>query len=211
MNRGAFFDLDETLYRGKSLLEFALSIGLLNSLADFTKSVQNTSPKDFRLEANKAYYRLWEGRTVQEMQQLSYQWTSEKSDSQNAFNQPVVSRLIAHEQADCKIVVVTGSPESIARPLLSTLPVNDILCPLQEVENGIYTGRLLEQCIGHFKAQRIERYALTQEIDLTDSFAYGDDLSDVPMLKTVGIPTVVGFPGSPAVEFAQKCNWEILG
>lgn len=210
MNQGAFFDLDETIYRGKSLLEFALSVGLLDSLSSLTNLTHNSSSKPSRIEANREYYRLWKGRDTHSMNKLGAQWASSRIDGQNPFNEHVVNRLMDHKQKGCKIIVVTGSPESIIRPLLRDFPVDNFLFPLQEVKNCIYTGGLIDQCIGSFKAERIKQYASAHQINLNKSFAYGDDLTDVPMLKTVGHPTVVSDKESPVAEYARNQGWEIL-
>jgi len=48
------------------------------------------------------------------------------------------------------------------------------------------------------------------EVDLSQSFAYGDSISDVPLLELVGNPVAV-YPDSQLWDHASQRGWRILG
>ena len=54
----------------------------------------------------------------------------------------------------------------------------------------------------------MRRFAETHDLDLTESFAYGDSIADLPMLETVGHPRVVN-PDKKLSAVAKKRGWPI--
>ena len=50
--------------------------------------------------------------------------------------------------------------------------------------------------------------ARSEDIDLSESFAYSDSVTDVPMLEAVGHPVVVN-PDSDLERLAVERGWEI--
>jgi phosphoserine phosphatase len=61
-----------------------------------------------------------------------------------------------------------------------------------EFVGGIATGRLLPPVLAAAtKAQWIREYAEKEGINLSQSFAYSDSMSDLPMLSIVGHPAAV--------------------
>ena len=72
------------------------------------------------------------------------------------------------------------------------------------------TGKAIGQvCIGNYKKELTLKLADELSIDLKNSYAYGDNQSDIPLLKLVGNPVAVQ-PSSKLKEFAQNNNWQIL-
>ena len=48
------------------------------------------------------------------------------------------------------------------------------------------------------------------EVDLSQSFAYGDSIFDVPVLELVGNPVAV-YPDDELWNYASQRGWRILG
>jgi phosphoserine phosphatase len=79
-----------------------------------------------------------------------------------------------------------------------------------EVRDGVYTGRPS----GPFtyregKAEAIRQLAEREGIDLSESYAYSDSESDLPMLRAVGHPVVVN-PDSALEKVARAEGWRIM-
>jgi phosphoserine phosphatase len=79
-----------------------------------------------------------------------------------------------------------------------------------EIEDGRYTGRP----DGPFtyregKAEAIRRVAAEERIDLTESYAYSDSESDLPMLRAVGNPVAVN-PDAELRRVAKEEGWRII-
>ena len=61
----------------------------------------------------------------------------------------------------------------------------------------------------HGKAQAIEELAGREGISLTDSYAYSDSESDLPMLRAVGHPVAVN-PDGALGRIARQEGWQVL-
>ncbi len=81
---------------------------------------------------------------------------------------------------------------------------------MEEGKNGLLTGKPIGQiCIGDYKKELTLKLVEELNIDLSKSYAYGDNQSDIPLLKLVGNPIAVA-PTSKLKKFARKNNWTIL-
>jgi phosphoserine phosphatase len=54
----------------------------------------------------------------------------------------------------------------------------------------------------------VERYARQHSLELGESFAYADSLSDLPMLESVGTPVVVN-PDARLSTIAAQRGWRV--
>ena len=93
-----------------------------------------------------------------------------------------------------RIVVVTASAEVYMRLLPEFLPVDHVLATRCFLDaNGRYTGKVGENCKGDEKPRRIRTWLAEQRLipDWPNCRAYGDSLSDAPMLTLVGHPVLV--------------------
>jgi phosphoserine phosphatase len=75
-------------------------------------------------------------------------------------------------------------------------------------DDGAYSGELEFYAYGPHKAEAIEEYAAANDVDLTDSYAYSDSITDVPMLAAVGHPVAVN-PDKDLEHEALERGWEI--
>jgi hypothetical protein len=55
----------------------------------------------------------------------------------------------------------------------------------------------------------MREFAARHEIELAESFAYSDSLSDLPMLRAVGNPVAVN-PDPPLAAIAREEGWQVL-
>lgn len=78
-----------------------------------------------------------------------------------------------------------------------------------EERNGFYTGKIDGKvCYGVEKLNKIEAIWEKEKIDLKNSYAFSDHISDTPMLNKVGHPIVIN-PSKLLKKIANKNNWEI--
>jgi HAD superfamily hydrolase (TIGR01490 family) len=107
-------------------------------------------------------------------------------------------------------VVVTGALDFSVAPLMEYLGVNDYAANRLEFVNGVATGRLLPPVLASAtKASWIRNYAEREGINLSESFAYSDSMSDLPMLSIVGHPAAVN-PDMRLRQTALHHDWPIL-
>jgi HAD superfamily hydrolase (TIGR01490 family) len=107
-------------------------------------------------------------------------------------------------------VVVTGALDFSVEPLMKYLGIETYVSNRLEFVNGIATGRLLPPVLAAAtKASWIRNYAEQEGINLSESYAYTDSMSDLPMLSIVGHPAAVN-PDMRLKQTALHHDWPIL-
>ena len=107
-------------------------------------------------------------------------------------------------------VVVTGALDMSVKPLMDYLGIADYAANHLEFVNGVATGRLLPPVLASAtKATWIRAFAEREKINLNDSYAYSDSMSDLPMLSLVGHPAAVN-PDMRLRQTALHHDWPIL-
>jgi HAD superfamily hydrolase (TIGR01490 family) len=107
-------------------------------------------------------------------------------------------------------VVVTGALDLSVRPLMDYLGIEDYVANRLEFVNGVATGRLLPPVLAAAtKASWIRQFAERERLSLSDSYAYSDSISDLPMLSVVGHPAAVN-PDMRLRQTALHHDWPIL-
>ena len=73
---------------------------------------------------------------------------------------------------------------------------------------GRYTGQLEFYAYGPHKADAIREMAVNEGIDLANSYAYSDSITDLPMLELVGNPVAVN-PDRELTRIAREREWDM--
>lgn len=120
-----------------------------------------------------------------------------------------VQRIAEHRAQGHRLVVLSAATVYVVRPLAQRLNIPNYLCTYLEVEDGRFTGRLVEPvCFGPGKATLAEQFATQNGIDLGQSYFYSDGHEDVPMLERVGHPVAVN-PDRRLRRLAKKRGWPV--
>ncbi|MEP6924033.1 MAG: HAD-IB family hydrolase [Pyrinomonadaceae bacterium] len=107
-------------------------------------------------------------------------------------------------------VAITGALDFSVAPLLEYLGIECFVANRLEFVNGYATGRLLPPVMASAtKARWIREFAEREGISLSDSYAYSDSISDLPMLSIVGHPAAVN-PDFRLKQTALQNDWAIL-
>jgi HAD superfamily phosphoserine phosphatase-like hydrolase len=121
-----------------------------------------------------------------------------------------IDRVHWHLERQHRVVLVTGTLAPLARAIARHLP-----CGVQaratelEIRDGRFTGRIPRKHLSfEDKARVIREEAAEWNADLSQSFAYGNEMSDVSMLESVGHPAVVNTSWRLGRE-ARKRGWNI--
>ena len=114
-----------------------------------------------------------------------------------------------HRARGRAVFIVSSSPEEVVRPLAERLgPVEVIATRTAVDEHGHYTGEMEFYCAGENKALAIRQVAERRGIELADSYAYSDSISDLPMLGAVGHPVAVN-PDRDLRKVATERGWQV--
>lgn len=212
----AFFDVDDTLISVKSMLSFQnfwyerFSEHQARELyyADLRQHMHENASWEI---LNRLYYQHFAGRRVADVEQCGEEWFAHtKERHPNLFHAIPLAELKRHQAEGREVVFVSGSFPALLKPVARVTNVTHILSTSMEVENECYTGRILTpQTIGVGKAEAIKTFLASVNGVAEHCFAYGDDISDLPMLQSVGKPTVVR-GGRGLEERAIELGWRII-
>ena len=114
-----------------------------------------------------------------------------------------------HRAAGRRVYIVSSSAEEIVKPLAEYLGVPNVIATRAKIEDGKYTGELDFYAYAEGKREAILDEAERLGIDLPESYAYSDSVTDVPMLETVGHPHAVN-PDKELRKIAEEREWPIL-
>ena len=107
-------------------------------------------------------------------------------------------------------VVLTGALDFTIDRLMNYLGIGDCVANRLEFVNGYATGRVLPPVMASAtKAKWIREYAEREGLNLSESYAYSDSISDLPMLSIVGHPVAVN-PDFRLKQTALQHDWAIL-
>lgn len=201
MQYAAFFDVDETVLRIKSMASFLKYYleykGYTASQIDSTvMPLLKLTKSGERREANSHYFKILRGEKIVDLYSQGQMWFDSLNIS-TVLNRIVVTELKNHQQQGGEIVFVSGAFDAILRPLAEYLAVDEVLCCQLDVENGMITGRLKVQMLGEDKASAMENYVGSYNIDLSSSY-----VTDKPMLQVVNNARLVNLDS--IAELATK-------
>jgi HAD superfamily hydrolase (TIGR01490 family) len=120
-----------------------------------------------------------------------------------------VDLIEEHRAAGRRVYIVSAAPEEIVEPLARYLGAEGAIATQAAVSAGRYTGQLLRYTYGPEKAATIRQIAGRDHLDLSESWAYSDSATDLPMLETVGHPVAVN-PDRALRRIAQMRGWPVL-
>lgn len=107
-------------------------------------------------------------------------------------------------------IVLTGALDFTVDRLINYLGIDDYVANRLEFVNGYATGRVLPPVMASAtKAKWIREHAERENINLSESYAYSDSISDLPMLSIVGHPVAVN-PDFRLKQTALQHDWAIL-
>jgi HAD superfamily hydrolase (TIGR01490 family) len=212
----AFFDLDRTLMSGSSGFFWARAAARAGMISRWRLARDAWENVKFRLRGSTdagtdavmtRVGAMLEGRRAVDFQRLGPQVLA-----------GVLPRLYpqmleiawGHQDAGRPVYIVTAASHDTAAMIAHVLGFDGgIGTPLESVD-GVYTGRLA----GPFayregKARLMRELAEREGLDLSESYAYSDSESDLPMLRAVGHPVAVN-PDGTLRRLAREEGWEVL-
>lgn len=213
----AFYDLEGTL----------ISTNLVHTLAFYSLRQQgllNTVKKSLTTLAklpafgitdlysrnvfNEYFFRSYEGESFDRLRYFADELFEEVLKPAIYDGTP---ELIAQgKKLGQKQIVLTGALDFTIEKLMDYLGIDDYVANRLEFVNGYATGRVLPPVMASAtKAKWMREYAEKNDINLSESYAYSDSISDLPMLSIVGHPVAVN-PDFRLRKTAIQHDWAIL-
>jgi HAD superfamily hydrolase (TIGR01490 family) len=212
----AFFDLDKTIIAKSSTLAFSRQFyegGLItrramlkSTYAQFVFLAGGAGHDEMDKMRNYMQH-LVAGWDVQQVRDIVAETLHELIDP--LIYDEAASLIEEHHQAGRDVVIVSSSGEEVVVPIGEMLGADRVIATKMVVEDGRYTGAIAFYAYADNKASAIRGLADEVGYDLAASYAYSDSVTDVPMLETVGHPSVVN-PDRGLRKEAAARGWDVL-
>ncbi len=216
--RAAFFDLDKTVIAKSSLVAFGPEFharGLLHRRTlvwgVFSQILfMRFGANDEKLtKIRESVLKVTKGWDRQEVRTLV-------AETINEIIEPLIYaealELIDHHLAEGdEVWLVSMAPSEIVEPFAELLGITGAIASRANFDDeGKFTGEMEFFAQGENKAVAMRELAQERGIDLSDSYAYSDSETDIPMLEAVGHAYAVN-PDRTLTKLAHDNEWPILG
>jgi HAD superfamily hydrolase (TIGR01490 family) len=211
----AVFDVDGTLVE-TNVVEYFLWMRLrsqpLEEWPSFLAQLLREAPRWLylerrsRAEFQRSFYREYKGLDYEVMKGLGREALD--AVTLRRIYPEGMRRIREHKRAGHRVLLLTGALDVVVEPLAELLEV-EVDCAHLLVKDGRMTGDLQSPPpAGEARSALLEEYASKNGIVLTESFAYADSLSDLPMLELAGTPVAVN-PDARLSQVAGQRGWRI--
>lgn len=101
-------------------------------------------------------------------------------------------RIQWHKDRGHLVITISGSPVELVREMSAMYGMDDYKGTVYEIgSDGAYTGKIIPMWDAASKKTAVLEMAKKHQIDLTESYAYGDTAADLAMLKLVEHPFAI--------------------
>lgn len=213
----AFFDVDNTLIQGSSLILLAQGLFkkrfiTLSELAPALRKqiryrVSGSENADDIAEGREQALAIVKGKSVEELKQACREIVDNRMLQKSYAD--TIELASMHLAAGQQVWLVSATPVQIGQALAETLGFTGALGTVAEEEDGKFTGRLVGDILhGPGKKHAVAALAALQQLDLSKCTAYSDSINDLPMLNMVGSPVAVN-PDRALRKHAKAQGWAV--
>jgi len=195
----AFFDIDGTLYRDSLMVEHfkkLVKYDIIDQKAwfehardtfmDWDKRQGNYD--DYLDDVCELYVNSLIGLDKTCIDFTSDQVIKLKSDRVYKYTR---SRIKWHLDNNHIVIFISGSPNFLVEKMAEKYNVTDFIGSDYIFENGVFNGRVIPMWDSSSKNSAINDFIKKYDIDLSESYAYGDTNGDINMLRRVGNPIAI--------------------
>ena len=209
----AFVDIDMTLYRGLSQIDFVIYLVRKNMIPVshalyvgrlFLFEKLGFIGHDTLMNKSMQMLSGWKSSAVDRLAREFF-----KNLALPKIQHGLSSLLEDHLAKGHRLVFVSESIHPLAQSFANFFAADGAIDTSLARRGKTYTGDIQYLCRGEAKAEGMKRFAEEHNIDLARSYAYADSWSDLQMLELVGHPTVVR-PDKKLKQYAHRKRIPIL-
>ena len=188
------FDMDSTLINIECVDEIADAVGRKAEVAAITEATMRGEIADFK-ESLRQRVALLKGVSLTSMEQV-YQ-------ERLQLNPGAAELVAACKKSGMKILLVSGGFTFFSDRVRDRLGIDYTRANVLEAQNGVLTGRMINQpwgdiCDGAEKRNMLLETCAQLGITPQQSIAMGDGANDLPMMKEAGLS--VAYHAKPTVR-----------
>jgi len=200
MNTGAFFDIDGTLHRNSLMIEHFRKLvryevidprlwhsGVKYTYTEWRKRERNY--EDYMLELIDIYVEALRGHRKEDLEFISQQVIKLNGDIVYRYTR---DRIKWHREEGHKVFFISGSPNFLVSRMAEKFGADAYRgARYLTDEEGRFTGEVIPMWDSVSKNRALKELVNEYQLDLEKSFAYGDTIGDLSMLKKVGNPIAI--------------------
>ena len=188
------FDMDSTLINIECVDEIADAVGRKAEVAAITEAAMRGEITDFK-ESLRRRVALLKGVTVADMQRVF--------DERLRVNPGAVELIAACKGVGMKVLLVSGGFTFFTDRVRDRLGIDFTRSNVLEVQDGVLTGRMIDQpwgdiCDGAEKRRMLLQTCAQLGISPRQAIAMGDGANDLPMMGEAGLS--VAYHAKPKVR-----------
>lgn len=211
----AIFDIDNTLVRGqtqqlllkylrrKKIVSFDVYIKISLWFILYKIGLIN-DPKKI-MEYAFSFLKDW---SISKMADLINDFFN--NNLKSLFYAKGIDEVKKHQNEGREILLVSNAIEPIVEKIASYLSVKNYICTKLEITNGKYTGKIEGNMVyGKNKVPLIRKFISDNNIEIKNTWGYGDHVSDIYFLEIVAHPFAIN-PSKQLLKEATLRNWPVL-
>jgi len=122
----------------------------------------------------------------------------------------IIDIINEHKAKDREVIIVSNGADILVKKVADFLDIKNYISTRLEITNGKFTGKILGDIVyGKNKVKVTNEFIKKNNLDLYNSYAYADHISDLDLLLMVSNPFAVN-PDNLLFAEAKKRNWPIL-
>lgn len=188
------FDMDSTLINIECVDEIADAVGRKAEVAAITEAAMRGEITDFK-DSLRRRVALLQGVTVADLEAVKRE--------RLRLNPGAAELVAACKQAGMKVLLVSGGFTWFADHVQKLLDIDYTRSNVLELQDGVLTGRMVDQpwgdiCDGAEKRRMLQQTCAQLGISTRQAIAMGDGANDLPMMGAAGLS--VAYHAKPKVR-----------
>ena len=208
-NVAAFFDIDGTIYREGLITEVFKKI-IKYDLIDETRWYKDVRPAyenwdkrqgdydTYLLKMVDIYVEAIKGLNKYHIDYIAKKVIEQKGDRVYTYTR---EKIKWHKEQGHIVIAISGSPIELVKEMSEKYNMDDFRGTIYNYDkDNNYTGDVIPMWDHESKLKSIKELEKKYNIDLENSYAYGDTSGDITMFKSVGNPFAI----NPTRELLEK-------
>lgn len=196
----AFFDIDGTIYREGLITELFKKF-ITHEIVSESKWTDEVKPVYMKWDRRIGDYDTYLTKMVEIFKETTIGISSEhvrhiaslvvkqKGDRVYLYTR---NRIETHRKNNDLIIAISGSPNELVEEMANKYKFDDYRGTVYKTDiNGNYTGEIEPMWDNRSKEKAILEMVNKYDIDLANSYAYGDTMGDITMFRHVGHPVAI--------------------
>lgn len=201
----AFFDIDGTIFRNSLMIEHfkkLIKYEVINPAIWYTRVKKVYHEWDSRHGDFEQYLEVLAEVYINELKGVNKSYIEFIANQVIHVNGDMVykysrDQIEWHKKQGHKVFFISGSPDFLVSKMAEKYDITEYRGTVYKVdEKNEFTGEIIRMWDSESKQRILEELILKYDVDLDNSYAYGDTTGDLSMLRMVGNPVAIN-PNKP--------------